>query len=344
MKIRAISVCGLFGRHEHTVNVFREGITYIHSANGCGKSTLIRMLAMLFAGDTEGLMEIPFDRMDVSFDNGAGVIVERSENELLVQMQRNEIETELTSEELAALMKVTFISSERTFVTSDGRTAAAAEKYAHDLSSMLKDAKRHRELTVPKYINRKGDDELVFWAKDLNAKLGFIRDAGFDVILPAGVRFPPTRYDLMECRKEHTDLIYGISEFIERNHYLSESAVVLKDIVNSFLIGKDMTVDENDNVIFVLENGMTLPLNALSSGEKQIFIIFYRLLFEAAPHSFVMIDEPEISLHVSWQQRVGQAVKDIARLRDLQVLIATHSPQIVHQDWDLASELRAGRA
>ncbi|MCL1904940.1 MAG: ATP-binding protein, partial [Methanomassiliicoccaceae archaeon] len=169
-------------------------------------------------------------------------------------------------------------------------------------------------------------------------------DAGFDIDIPSGLRFPPTRYDLMESEKEYKDLIHGIDEFVGRNYYLSESIIVLKDIVNSFLFDKDMRIDENDHIVFLLDNGTTLPLVNLSSGEKQIFIMFYRLLFETPPSSFVMIDEPEISLHVSWQQRIGQALKGVARLRDLQILVATHSPQIVHDDWDLTNELEAGRA
>ncbi|MCL1984160.1 MAG: ATP-binding protein [Methanomassiliicoccaceae archaeon] len=345
MKIRTISVYGLFGRHDHTVNVFGDGITYIHSPNGCGKSTLIKMIYMLFTGDTEGLRNVMFERMDVSLSDDTNIIVERTENELFIQMQRNELETEISADELSSILRTTYISAERTFASgAGGRTVGAVETYAHELSSKLIAAKRDRKLIVPSYDDDMMGDELVFRAKDLNAKLNFIRDAGFDIDIPSGLRFPPTRYDLMESEKEYKDLIHGIGEFVGRNYYLSESVIVLKDIVNGFLFDKDMKIDENDHIVFSLDNGTTLPLANLSSGEKQIFIMFYRMLFETPPSSFVMIDEPEISLHVSWQQRMGHALKDVARLRDLQILVATHSPQIVHDDWDLTNELEAGRA
>ncbi|MCL2786175.1 MAG: ATP-binding protein [Methanomassiliicoccaceae archaeon] len=344
MKIRTISVYGLFGRHDHCVNVFGDGITYVHSPNGCGKSTLIRMTSMLFGGDVDGLMGIPFDRMDISFCDGSNMIVERSENSILIQMQRNEIETELTPSELRTIVGTTYIPPERTLIESGGKVVNAVDAYASRLSAMLRDAKEHHNLIVPQYEDDTDDDELVFWAKDLNARLNFIRDAGFDVDIPSGLRFPPTRYDLMGSRKDYLDLIHGIWEFVDRNYYLSESIIVFKDVMNKFLLDKNMDVDENDHVVFLLDNGITLPFGNLSSGERQIFIIFYRLLFEAAPSSFVMIDEPEISLHVSWQQMMGRTMKDIARLRGLQIVVATHSPQIVHDDWDLANELRAGRA
>ena len=344
MKIKTISVYGLFGRHDHTVNVFEEGLTYLHAPNGYGKSTLVRMISLLFSGRREELMCIPFERMDISFSDGSNLIAERSENGMLIQMQRNELETELTDEDLRTLVGVTYIPPERMFVNIDGRMESAVETYAHRLSGKLRDAKDGHAVMVTACEEDMNDDEIVFRSKDLNAKLNFIRDAGFEMDMPSGLRFPPTRYDLMGSRKEYTDLLQSITGFVERNYHLSESVIVFKDIMNKFLSDKDMAVDDNDSIAFLLENGTNLPLSSLSSGEKQIFVIFYRLLFETLPSSLVIIDEPEISLHVSWQQRIGPMIRDIARLRGLQAIISTHSPQIIHDDWDLTNELRAGRA
>ena len=93
-----------------------------------------------------------------------------------------------------------------------------------------------------------------------------------------------------------------------------------------------------------LNDGNGIPINRLSAGEKQIMIIFYRLLFHTKPGTLAIVDEPEISLHVSWQQRMGSLFLDISRTRNIQILVATHSPQIIHDRWDLAKELRAERA
>jgi len=346
MKIKKIAVQGLFGRHDHTVNIFDNGLTYIHSPNGCGKSTLIKMISLLLTGNIKDLASIRFQRMDIFFDKGENLIVVRPDNEMLIQMKRNELETEMTSEDLASLIGTTFITSERTYVKrgGDGHLVPAVEAYAHELSNKLKEMKKDRTLTVPAYKDDMGDDKLISWAKDLNAKLNFMKDAGASVDIPAGLKFPPTRYDLMESRKEYTDLIHGISDFVKKHHYFSESVIVFNDLMNSFLFDKDLTVDAKGNLTIRLDDGTNLPLKDMSSGEKQIFIILYKLLFRTSPSSFVMIDEPEISLHVSWQQRIGTILKDIARLRDLQIVAATHSPQIVHDDWDLTNELRAGSA
>lgn len=63
------------------------------------------------------------------------------------------------------------------------------------------------------------------------------------------------------------------------------------------------------------------------------------MLFAAAPGSLVLIDEPEISLHAAWKHSFVDDVSRIARLNDLQVVLATHSTAIINGKWDLVREL-----
>jgi len=44
-------------------------------------------------------------------------------------------------------------------------------------------------------------------------------------------------------------------------------------------------------------------------------------------------------LHVAWQQSFLRDVKTTAELASFDMLIATHSPQIVNENWDLAVSL-----
>jgi len=110
--------------------------------------------------------------------------------------------------------------------------------------------------------------------------------------------------------------------------------------MNRMFRGKTLHINEKNNMVFKLDSGADLPLNSLSSGEKNILVILYRLLFQAVEGSIVVIDEPENSLHIEWQQRLGDIFLDIAELRNLQFIVATHSPQIIHDKWDMSRELR----
>ena len=151
---------------------------------------------------------------------------------------------------------------------------------------------------------------------------------------------PPSRYDINKNHDNYLKLAHALDRYVRENYLFSESLDVFRDVVNSFYSNKLLRIT-NGKIYIDLSDGTTLPLEALSSGEKHILVIFYRLLFQTEPGSLVVFDEPEISLHVSWQQRLGPLLNDICRLRDLQILIATHSPQVIHDMWDLANELRS---
>jgi predicted ATPase len=78
--------------------------------------------------------------------------------------------------------------------------------------------------------------------------------------------------------------------------------------------------------------GTTLPLNALSSGEKQIVSIFARLYLSGEKKFVVLIDEPELSLSMDWQKRF---LPDILRSPScLQLIAITHSPFVFDNELD----------
>lgn len=78
-------------------------------------------------------------------------------------------------------------------------------------------------------------------------------------------------------------------------------------------------------------NDPVLELNMLSSGEIKLILLFYDLLFKAKTDSIVLLDEPESSFHLDWQRNCLSTVMKICEDKDLQVIVATHSPAIVEE-------------
>lgn len=95
-------------------------------------------------------------------------------------------------------------------------------------------------------------------------------------------------------------------------------------VVNLLTEGKKVTFsDQSINV--KTKGGINIGLSSLSSGEKQVL----RLLVETllADKSSIMIDEPELSLHIDWQKRLINMMQTVSP--KAQLILATHSPEVM---------------
>ena len=94
--------------------------------------------------------------------------------------------------------------------------------------------------------------------------------------------------------------------------------------------GKRLDRGHNE-IAFLLPSGKRLTPYQLSSGEKQILVILLTVLIQDGQACTLLMDEPEISLHVEWQQQL------IACIRQLnphaQIILATHSPAVIMDGW-----------
>ena len=98
-------------------------------------------------------------------------------------------------------------------------------------------------------------------------------------------------------------------------------------IVNELLQRKKMNISPSNELQFTSRTGKPLLRQVLSSGEKQLLILLSETLLQRERPYIFIADEPELSLHVLWQEKL------IASLRALnpaaQIIAATHSPDIV---------------
>lgn len=122
---------------------------------------------------------------------------------------------------------------------------------------------------------------------------------------------------------------------------LLDKIKLLRDIVNSRFLNKELVVDRDVGFRFRNDLDRTLAPDQLSSGEQHELVLVYDLLFKVKEQSVVLIDEPEISLHVAWQQKFLEDIQRIAALANHRFIVATHSPQIIHKWWSRAIALGA---
>ena len=134
----------------------------------------------------------------------------------------------------------------------------------------------------------------------------------------------------------------GILNSPEKSKDDEPRILAFRDIINRCeFANKQLEIDKRFGFRFVSDDELhtILTLDQLSSGEKQMIIQVYELLFRAQSGTLVLIDEPELSLHMMWQMNYLKNLMEIAKLRGFQCIVATHSPQIFNSLWSKSVDL-----
>jgi energy-coupling factor transporter ATP-binding protein EcfA2 len=77
------------------------------------------------------------------------------------------------------------------------------------------------------------------------------------------------------------------------------------------------------------ESSEIVTFDALSSGEQQILTMVIKIVANVQPNTTVLLDEPEISLHVGWQRKLPQVLRDFSHALECSFVVATHSPILI---------------
>ena len=112
---------------------------------------------------------------------------------------------------------------------------------------------------------------------------------------------------------------------------LSEKKRCFQDIVDDLFKATGKKIVRTENEIRFDQMGEILVPYQLSSGEKQILAILLTVLVENEEPYVLFMDEPEVSLHVEWQERL---VELILKLNPkVQIILTTHSPALIMNGW-----------
>jgi predicted ATP-binding protein involved in virulence len=223
------------------------------------------------------------------------------------------------------------------------------EYYSQELSNLIADkhreyaklsesfelslGKRLMDKTVNTYSSR---EELKQESKQLDEKRENLKTVGlFDddkdelFIIPDDVNeltlaiLSVNVQDMKSKLRIFDDIYYKLSLFL--------------DIINKRRFSyKAVSIHPDKGFIFENINNKKLKVTELSSGEQHELILMYELLFKVPEDSLVLIDEPEISLHVAWQKKFLNDLREIIAIRKFDVMVSTHSPSIINGEWDLA--------
>ena len=111
-----------------------------------------------------------------------------------------------------------------------------------------------------------------------------------------------------------------------------------QDLVDELFAPTAKTIIRDCNEILFSQYGEKVPPYMLSSGEKQILVILLTALVQEGRPGVMLMDEPEISLHIEWQQRLITLIRTLNP--NTQIILCTHSPAIIMDGWmDAVTEM-----
>ena len=382
MNIDRIRVRGLFDHFDHDLE-FRtdERVMIVIGPNGFGKTTTLRLIDALFNQSPHRLAEMSFRSVEVSFDRGKSLVVEKEDHteqdddgpelKLIFQdgsgnarefysprpqtaqlkMDFGEVPTvfELELQDILDAVTVRFIDTERLIHTDHPKRTirAYSEELAGRVSKTIAEyavLSQSLDRTFPaRLVTGNGTSgtsmkRLVADLDEIKRNQSRLEEAGLlstdhdSMDIPDLNNVDPSRLDVLSVYAQDT------KQKLEVFDDLYPKIDAFMKIANSRLRYKRVSVN-TEGLRAVSWTGADLDLDLLSSGEQHELVILYELLFRTSKNSLILIDEPELSLHVAWQEKFVSDLEKMAEISDFRAILATHSPEIIADRWDLTVEL-----
>lgn len=131
---------------------------------------------------------------------------------------------------------------------------------------------------------------------------------------------------LIGTRRIHSIVQEWIS-LNEKKNDINKPKITFIEELNKLYQRKELFINEKNELLVRTQSGKEFNLINLSSGEKQLLIILGESLLQENRSHIYIADEPELSLHVDWQEKLVGSLKGVNP--NSQIIFATHSPDIV---------------
>ena len=415
MKIRSISVKGLFHTFDHEIRFNNSGIAIIIGENGIGKTTLLQIINSIFTKKFDFLFTIDFNQIEIFFSKIKWSITKDNNGNInITNLKNNDSFTVKPINEREAYFMRRFleqINEDEWFDRRIGRPVTRDEIikiYGQDpisqseipiwFDELIKENRvmfiQTQRLYKTEYNNERDHRKLEYMVDAYSNELVDLLRKNNNTFTSTSIQLDSTfPIRLLKALKKPKEVEY-ISEIIDEINSLNQyrsllSAVGIIDKQDDEVINKSLETLNNPSALSILDLYITdnkqkldvfrdtaqklnlllqiinkrfkhkrlfidketgfviksksenkdIAVKKLSSGEQNELIIFYNLLFKSTKGDIVLIDEPEISLHIAWQQQLITDLKEIAKETGISLLISTHSPDIIGDNWNLVQTL-----
>lgn len=313
MKIKIIKIEKLYGKYDIECKL-REGVNIIAGDNGSYKSTLLKILASIC--EPEKISD-DFDVKGVTLSMTDNIIIKfRSFKDSLLRLKKDAERDELLSE-LASKINADI----------EGKDDNSLSDHTIN-ASIIAIKQGNKILSISNYKQLRKYNFISTFDVPIDANKGSVLDQQLEKLESEYAYF------LSDLTKQITTRIQqqgnvNINDLKDINAHNN----TFIDIINSAFANTNKTVDTTQSKLqFKIGEDLLESNKRLSAGEKQFLIVMLTVLLQRKEESILIMDEPEISMHLDWQRTLIENIQTLNP--NCQIIIATHSPGVIMDGWE----------
>ena len=331
MTIRQIEVKDFWGKY----NIKWEldpCVNILTGINGAGKSTLLDIIAYITIGGKlpkslvkkTSMVKIKFDEDDATItnivfnDSYLNLTRKAQDNEVLKELQED-VELDFANTSRKSRLNSLMLNASISHVTTRSKGRIPSSKFLQELNVDI----------ISTF------DEPISYIED-KTKWDLLHDEGVWSSLDKELHELQEQYSYYIGNLANTIenmVISGIQPDMESLMSLYAPKNLFIKTINELFESTGKVIDTNNSKLSfrIVEDDLPISIYELSSGEKQMLYILWKVLLHNQKPYILFLDEPEISLHIDWQESL------IGKIRLLnpncQVIIATHAPSVLLDGW-----------
>ncbi|MEZ8067126.1 AAA family ATPase [Vibrio sp. 10N.222.54.F12] len=287
--ISKISITNIFGQRDIVWNL-QEDINLLVGKNGTGKSTVLNLLSACISNDKDILEYYHYPYVEITIKKE----YEHGENIEQV-LKPNTPSLDLNPIIVASPSDLSRFSNRNEVLTLDTVIESLTNKFSK------------YQRNINQIISNK--------TEDLQIKRNSILENISDSTPESLLEFKDLTVEINRIKEDESKLLHQFKEIMDDYFKDTDKKIIIDD--------------ENEALVIELSSrdNKRINLNQLSSGEKQLLIIFLNVIINSGKSSILIMDEPESSLHVEWQSSFIDSVKELNP--KMQIVSTTHNPLIL---------------
>jgi len=319
--ITSLTIKKLFG--EYDVSITFNNLTVIVGKNGIGKTTILKIIDGLVTGKNHIDYSNICESIELIFGDGESFCFGDSAHKYIDNLSKESVHELLIRDNSVKLDLMKVIENDPKL-----KVFATEELIISLIGSFIKDEDYFKKTKDKIFATYAQNKDVIFadkfYREDLNKKIIVRYISTVNISANAGNSFDfgnSIQKNLLDMaiHEELRDLLKKSNKSAIKN-FTSQLNLFLKDS------NKKVKLIETDWV-FITESKHSLNLSQLSSGERQLVYILATVANTCGKPTLLLMDEPEVSMHLSWQEKIIDAIMNINP--QVQIIAVTHSPGIV---------------